>query len=141
MAQKFAQKFYKSKAWQETRDAYAASVGWLCERCFAVGMYTPGEIVHHKVYLTAQNIGDPAVSLAWDNLELLCRDCHANMHKKQSPRRYIIADDGCVMVTAPPIRRRAGRLADRKQDFQISLHAHVTPYPKHKRRNEVWQKE
>lgn len=103
MAQKFAQKFYKSKAWQETRDAYAASVGWLCERCFAVGMYTPGEIVHHKVYLTAQNIGDPAVSLAWDNLELLCRDCHANVHKKQSPRRYIIADDGCVMVTTPPL--------------------------------------
>lgn len=108
MAQKFAQKFYKSKAWQETRDAYAASVGWLCERCFAVGMYTPGEIVHHKVYLTAQNIGDPAVSLAWDNLELLCRGCHANVHKEQSPRRYIIADDGCVMVTAPPYQTASG---------------------------------
>ena len=104
MARKFAQKFYKSKAWKETREAYAASVGWLCERCLAVGLYTPGEIVHHKIHLNIQNINNSEVSLAWDNLELLCRNCHANMHKTQSSCRYIIADDGCVIVNAPPVR-------------------------------------
>lgn len=104
MARNFAQKFYKSKAWKETRDAYAASVGWLCERCLAAGLYTPGEIVHHKIHLNIQNINNAEVSLSWDNLELLCRECHANMHKTQLSRRYIVSDDGCVIVAAPPIR-------------------------------------
>ena len=39
MARKFADKFYKSKSWQCTRAAYAASVGWLCENCLKYGKY------------------------------------------------------------------------------------------------------
>ena len=44
----FAKAFYKSKVWQNTRDAYASSVGWLCEDCMTKGLYKAGEIVHHK---------------------------------------------------------------------------------------------
>ena len=84
--QEFAKAFYKSKAWQRTRQAYASSVGGLCEECLRRGLYRPGEIVHHRQALTPENILDPAVSLAWSNLELLCRDCHGAAHG--SPRRY-----------------------------------------------------
>lgn len=101
----FAEKFYKSNAWKVCRDNYAASVGGLCERCLRRGMIVPGEIVHHKVELTERNITDPTVTLAWDNLELVCRDCHGQAHQKIR-RRYIIDDEGRVMTTPPSAANR-----------------------------------
>lgn len=74
--------FYKSKAWRQCRHAFFASRHGLCERCQG-----SGKIVHHKVYLTPDNINDPDVSLNWDNLELLCHDCHNKEHFKSSPTR------------------------------------------------------
>lgn len=91
----FAEQFYKSKAWRETRKAYAKGRAGLCERCLARGIYRPGEIVHHKVHLTPENISDPLVSLCWDNLELLCRDCHGDEHKRIE-RRYMVDELGRV---------------------------------------------
>lgn len=93
----FAEKFYKSKTWQRCRMAYAKSRGGLCERCYAEGRITPGEIVHHKIYLTPETIRDPGVSLNWDNLELLCRDCHGDEHKRIK-RRYTIDEQGHVIT-------------------------------------------
>ena len=31
------------------------------------GRYTAGEIVHHKIELTPENIDDPGITLSWDN--------------------------------------------------------------------------
>ena len=80
MAQPFAVAFYHSRAWKHTRDAYARSKRGLCEKCLREGRYTPGIIVHHKVHLSPENINDPKVSLSFDNLELVCRECHAAEH-------------------------------------------------------------
>ena len=73
-------RFYKTKAWKQTRAAYARWREGLCERCLSRGEFTPGEIVHHKVHLDASNIDDPSVTLNFDNLELVCRKCHAEEH-------------------------------------------------------------
>ncbi len=75
MAKPFAEKFYKSKAWQRCRASYIASVFGLCEGCGRAGL-----IVHHKILLTPANINDPGVTLSWGNLELLCLDCHNREH-------------------------------------------------------------
>lgn len=80
MARDFAWSFYHSKAWKRTRQSYFDFRHGLCERCLRAGRYTPGEIVHHKVHLTPQNIGNASVSLSFDNLELVCRRCHAAEH-------------------------------------------------------------
>lgn len=98
MARDFAQAFYNSDAWDATRKAYRKSVGGLCERCLKEGRYTPGVIVHHKVHLNPANINDAAVALSWENLELLCRDCHAAEHSKRT-RRWTV--DKLGRVTAP----------------------------------------
>lgn len=98
MAREFARGFYNSKAWKDCRRAYASSVGGLCERCLAKGIITAGVIVHHKTYINPSNINDPAVLLSFDNLELLCRDCHAAEHSRQKDRRYTIDDFGRVLV-------------------------------------------
>lgn len=95
--QEYAETFYKSKAWQKCRAAYAKSKGGLCERCLARGIYRAGEIVHHKQHITPGNITDPNIILAWDNLELLCRDCHAQEHDRRK-RRYKVDDMGRVIT-------------------------------------------
>jgi len=92
----FAKDFYQSRAWKETRLAYAASVGWLCEDCVAKGLYVPGKVVHHITPLTPDNIHDPSVSLNWQNLKLVCQDCHAMEHRKNSGKRYKIFSDGTI---------------------------------------------
>lgn len=96
----YAEQFYKSTAWQSCRAAYASSVGGLCERCLAKGIYSPGEIVHHKIHLTPENISDPTVSLAFDNLELVCRNCHADEHMRRK-KRYRVDADGHVNIEPP----------------------------------------
>ena len=95
--QEYAETFYKSKAWQKCRKAYAKSKGELCERCLNKGIYKAGEIVHHKQHITPGNITDPNIILAWDNLELLCRDCHAQEHDRRK-RRYKVDDMGRVIT-------------------------------------------
>ena len=71
----FAKSFYLSGTWRKVRDSYKKRHFGICERCGR-----PGEIVHHKKYLTPENIGNPDISLSDDNLELLCRECHALEH-------------------------------------------------------------
>jgi len=91
----FAAQFYKSKAWKDCRSAFMRFRGGLCERCLASGIYSSGEIVHHKTHLTPENISDPEIALGFDNLELLCRQCHGDMHRTIK-RRYHIDEDGRV---------------------------------------------
>ena len=86
---------YNSKAWQKTRDAYRRRVGGLCEACYSRGIIKPGEIVHHKIPITPDNIDNPEITLSFDNLQLLCRDCHATAHDTKQ-RRYTIDELGRV---------------------------------------------
>ena len=95
MARDFAKGFYSSRAWNDTRISYAKSVGGLCEKCLKEGRYTPGTVVHHKVHLTPENINDPEISLSWNNLMLVCQDCHAKIHAGKE-RRYTVDELGRV---------------------------------------------
>ena len=94
--------FYNSTAWRNTRRDYKQSVGGLCEECLKKGIITPAEIVHHKTPLTKDNVSDLSVSLSWDNLQALCRKCHADAHddiyRERSGRRYKIDKNGKVIV-------------------------------------------
>ena len=95
----FAKAFYTSQAWKDCRAAYRKSVGGLCERCLKSGLYNAGEIVHHKIPLTDNNINDLNISLSWNNLQALCRQCHAEAHDKRSKdRRYTIDADGKIFL-------------------------------------------
>lgn len=97
----YAEKFYKSRAWEQCRSAYAKSKGGLCEVCLAKGLIVPGEIVHHKVHITPENINDLHVILDWNNLQLVCRECHAEAHHAArfgAARRYDVDQLGRVTV-------------------------------------------
>lgn len=90
--------FYNSQAWKDTRRNYKQSVGGLCERCLKKGLYNPAEVVHHKTPLTADNINDLSLSLGWDNLQALCRNCHTEVHTTQYKRFTIDAHGKVVIV-------------------------------------------
>lgn len=95
----FAREFYSSKAWQHTRAAYKRSKRGLCEICLAKGIIKPAEIVHHKIELTPDNIHDPTITLSFDNLQCVCRDCHATIHDYYGrDRRYKLDELGRVIV-------------------------------------------
>ena len=61
-----------------------------------MGVYTPGKIVHHKIWLTPDNIHDTSITLNWDNLMLVCQDCHAKEHKTEAHERYFIDEFGNI---------------------------------------------
>ncbi len=86
----YARSFYTSKLWKSTQAAYMVGQHYICERCGIMA-----RVVHHKKYITPQNIHDPAVTLDWANLEALCMDCHNAEHGSAEPcavslREYII---------------------------------------------------
>lgn len=76
MAKDWAKNFYNSKAWMLCKNAYIEERrmidGGMCEECQDL----PGYIVHHKITLTADNIGNTDVSLNHDLLEYVCKKCH-----------------------------------------------------------------
>ena len=69
--------FYNSKTWIDCRSYYFSLMFGLCELC-----ERPGEEVHHKIFLTPENINDTNISLDHENLQLLCRKCHNATHEK-----------------------------------------------------------
>lgn len=99
---KLTKVFYATQAWKDTRRNYIKSVGGLCERCLAKGIIEPAEIIHHKIPLTVDNVSDVNISLGWNNLQALCRKCHAEVHDEmyaeRSGRRYKIDENGKVVV-------------------------------------------
>lgn len=80
--------FYNSKEWQRCRTSYTKKAKGLCERCLKKGIVQVGEEVHHKTRLTNENVNNPMISLNFDNLELLCKNCHHEEHDKVQGRRY-----------------------------------------------------
>ena len=88
-------RFYKSRLWRKVSKEYIKRVGGLCERCYRQGKIVSGEIVHHKVHVNPETIGDTSITLNPDNLELVCRKCHAKEHPEMyghDERRYKVVD-------------------------------------------------
>lgn len=77
------QGFYNTTTWQNCRNAYVKSVGGICERCYEKGLIRHGEHVHHIIHLTPDNVSDPNISTSFDNLILLCRECHEAEHLEE----------------------------------------------------------
>ena len=49
--------------------------------------------------LTPENIDNPEITLNYNNLELLCRQCHAEVHdKRKKCRRFTIGPDGEIII-------------------------------------------
>lgn len=94
----WAKEFYKGPGWKHTRNAYMKAHRGLCEICLSKGLIVPAEIVHHKIWLTPENINNPNVSLNWDNLQCVCRECHSKIHESHNKKNLRYRVDECGRV-------------------------------------------
>ena len=90
--------FYVSNTWRKCRQAFIKYKGGLCEECLKAGIIRPGTDVHHVIRLSHDNVHDPAVSLNWDNLKLLCEEHHYAIHNKRQPRRWLVDENGHIRI-------------------------------------------
>ncbi len=84
-------RFYKSVAWQVAREIKIRDANGKCERCGALG-----EEVHHIKRLTVLNVMDTNISLNQENLELLCKKCHNEEHKRFSKSQQFDKDGNLI---------------------------------------------
>ena len=102
IAQEFARAFYNSARWQKCRTSYIkyreSIDGGLCETC----RQAKGKIVHHRQWLTPENIDDDSVSLNFDNLRYDCQECHnREEHDDSIYLKYYFDDEGNVKPLPP----------------------------------------
>ena len=88
--------FYDSLAWKNCRESYRKSKQGLCEECLKKGIVTAGDMVHHKIHISPENMNNPDITLNFDNLELLCRTHHSERHG--SSKRYKVDELGRVTI-------------------------------------------
>ena len=76
--------FYSSSAWIKLRN-YKRLLTPLCEQCEKVNILTPFHTIDH-----IKPISEGGEPLDFDNLQTLCKQCHAiKTGKETSKRKYI----------------------------------------------------
>lgn len=108
--------FYNSKAWKQNRRAYALYRNCICERCgrpvyvSGINNTIPKEkrlryIVHHKTYLDEKNVLDDSIAFDWNNLELLCIECHNLEHHEQPTKKDVMFDAEGNLIQRTSVKR------------------------------------
>ena len=85
--EKYAE-FYNSTAWKNLRNQKFGDANGLCELCYKEGIIKQGREVHHIIPIE-ENWNK---RLDYDNLILLCSDCHNKMHERISPLQKFLKD-------------------------------------------------
>ena len=83
MAESWAARLYNSKAWRDLRRRLIIEAQYKCTICGANHLLDPHHLIgHHQCVLTPNNVNDPAISLNPDNVEIICKQCHDQMHQR-----------------------------------------------------------
>lgn len=90
--------FYNSSAWRKVRNVMISKSHGICCRCGKT-FNSRDLIVHHKIFLDAENINNPEIALNCDNLEVLCWECHNHIHSKNEDmnRDMVFDSDGNII--------------------------------------------
>lgn len=80
--------FYCSREWQLLRQAKWCQADGLCELCREKGIIRQGKEVHHKIPIEE----DWSKRFDYENLILLCPDCHNAQHERISPLQKFLND-------------------------------------------------
>lgn len=72
--------FYQTKEWKQLRKQKFEDADGLCEECKKNGIVKIGKEVHHIIPIGK----DWSKRLDYDNLILLCKECHNQKHDRIS---------------------------------------------------------
>lgn len=75
------QNVYNSVRWKMIRAKKIEDANGLCELCLKKGLYKPGKHVHHIIPIEQ----DMSKAYDYDNLIVLCAECHNEQHDRISP--------------------------------------------------------
>ncbi len=83
MAEPWAAKFYNSKAWKDLRGRLIVAANYTCQKCGKNLVLNPARLIgHHKIQLDPKNILDVNIALNPQNIEIICKECHDEEHKR-----------------------------------------------------------
>ena len=72
--------FYCRKEYLSLAQSCKVKSGGTCARCGRSGFDMSELRPHHVIELTLDNVDDPNIALNPDNIEVLCRECHDEVH-------------------------------------------------------------
>ena len=78
-------KYYDTVRWRKLRIQKLMEQP-LCEKCLEVDTVTPAVDIHHLISFMSVDNPNQRTALFYDynNLQSLCKDCHATIHNKQN---------------------------------------------------------
>jgi hypothetical protein len=112
--------FYASKAWREFRLVIIGERRLICEQCGRAIAKPRDAHVHHKTPLTIDNYKDANIALNPNNVMLVHKDCHDQIHK-----RFAYAKRGkeVFIVYGMPLSGKTSFVEERKgrQDIVLDM--------------------
>ena len=116
--------FYASKAWRDFRLALIAERskerGLFCEHCHKPIINTSDCHAHHKIELTLENYKDATIALNPDNIMLVHKDCHDQIHQRFG---YAPRGKKVYIVYGMPLSGKSTYVRERKgrQDIVLDM--------------------
>ncbi len=122
------EKFYHTTQWMKCWAAFVALNHGKCQICGK-----RGNLVNQWTHLNEENVDDPYISLNFDNLELLCRDCHNKIHadhdsgREDKPTLVEFIPDGNVIVREKN-RHSSGRASRHRNTAKTVLYCAINRF-------------
>jgi hypothetical protein len=118
------QNFYTSRPWQAFRAAIIAERGMKCQHCGQLITKVGDLTIHHIKELTPENVHDAMIALNPDNVKIVHRDCHDQIHQRfgYTPAKgvYIVYGMPCSgkSTYVAQMMRRGDIIADMDRIYQ-----------------------
>lgn len=110
--------FYASRAWREFRLTIVAERGLICEHCGKLIAKQRDAHVHHKIHLTEDNYKDASIALNPENVMLVHKDCHDQIHERFG---YAPKGKKVFIVYGMPLSGKSTYVEERKGRLDIVL--------------------
>ena len=110
--------FYASPVWRNFRAGIIAERKLICEHCGKLIAKQRDAHVHHKIHLTEDNYKDASIALNPENVMLVHKDCHDQIHE-----RFAYAPRGkrVFIVYGMPLSGKSTYVEERKGRLDIVL--------------------
>lgn len=112
--------FYASKAWRDFRLTIIGERGLICEHCGKLIAKPRDAHVHHKTRLTIENYKDATIALNPENVMLVHKDCHDQIHERFA---YAKRSKEVFIVYGMPLSGKTTFVEERKgrQDIVLDM--------------------
>lgn len=110
--------FYASPTWRNFRAGIIAERKLICEHCGKLIAKPRDAHVHHKIPLTEENYKDASIALNPENVMLVHKDCHDQIHERFG---YAPKEKKVFIVYGMPLSGKSTYVEERKGRLDIVL--------------------